>query len=141
MFGKLSKQFGITAIVIAVLVAAGLLVKTRCTPVTPVLPPNPVVAVTPITDIGEINNLNLPDLPSGEKPVTVIPVATPKPSPGIITTPHVVVSDKGNTYIAYVDKIDWGFRLDPRVFIGLSDKPFAGVGFGFFRYWRFNIDY
>lgn len=101
---------------------------------------NPVVSVTPIVDPGEIDNLNLPDLPNNETPAVIIPVATPVPVPGTTITPHVVVSDEGNTYIAYTVKMDFGFKLEPKLVCGYSDSVFFGVGATVFKVWRFETD-
>lgn len=101
---------------------------------------NPVISVTPVIDRVSIDKLNIPVLPNNEKPTIVISVPTPVSQPGKIIIPHVVVSDKGNTFIAYSEKIELRFKIDPKVSLGISDKFLLGVDTTFFSWYRFNAD-
>lgn len=129
-------------IVVGVLGILAILIFTKfgCNPIKPPSPPqgNTPVAVTPTTDPAVLHSL--PALPNNEHPVSVIPVPTPKPNPGVITTPNVVVSDQGNTFVVYTDKIDWGFRFDPKASVGISSHFVLGLDVSWFTYWRFNAD-
>jgi hypothetical protein len=101
-------------------------------------PGAPAVSVTPITDPETLSNL--PPLPNHEKPVSAIPVPVPTPKPGHIIQPAVVMSDAGNTFIVYTDRIDWGLRFDPKASLGISTDLLLGVDVSFFTWWRLNAD-
>jgi hypothetical protein len=101
---------------------------------------NPIISVTPIIDRSSIDKLNIPELPNNEKPTSVIPVPTQVPQPGKIIIPHVVISDKGNTFIAYSEKIELRFKMDPKVSFGVSDKFLLGADLTFFSWYRVNAD-
>lgn len=104
----------------------------------PVVINNPTISVTPVVDPSELEKL--PELPNNEKPVSSIPVPTPVPVVGKIVIPSVVVSDKGNTFVVYSEKVDCGFRVEPKLSAGVSDKLLLGLDATFFTYWRFNAD-
>lgn len=101
---------------------------------------NPTILVTPIVDTKQIQELDI-KLPNYEKAEIVIPVPTPIPVLGKKVTPHVVVSDKGNTYIAYTEKLAIGFRFDPKITMGYSNNIFIGIGTTFFKIWRLETDF
>ena len=116
-----------------------LLLRFRCTPdKPPVVENNPVISVTPIADQAELEKL--PELPNKEKPVYAVPVPTPKPVLGKKVTPSVVVSDKGNTFVVYSEAVDWGFRLEPKLSLGVSEDFLVGMDLTFFTYWKLNAD-
>jgi hypothetical protein len=97
---------------------------------------NPTVYVTP-TSV----NQNVQDhLPSGQTGVTQIDIPPVNQSPGIITQQHVVVTDSGNTLIVSTEKIDWGFRVDPKLILGYSGTLTLGIGTSLFKIWRFDSD-
>lgn len=101
-------------------------------------PGAPAVSVTPITDPGML--ANLPPLPNHENPVSSIPVPLPTPKPGHVIQPAVVVSDAGNTFVVYTDRIDWGLRFEPKASLGISTDLLLGVDVSFFTWWRLNAD-
>ena len=101
-------------------------------------PAAPAVAVTPITDQKLLDEL--PPLPNNEKPVLAIPVDVPEPKPGHVIKPAVVVSSAGNTFVVFTDKVDCGFRFEPKVSIAGSTDFLIGVDVTFFTWWRINAD-
>ena len=138
----MQKRTVVSIISVIVAVLSLVFVLRGCKKPNPPANSTPVAQVTPITNPTQIAHLNLPPLPNHATPVSVIPVPLPVQHPGIITTPNVVVGSDGNTYIANTSRVDWGFRLNPRVSAGLNSDlvPVAGLDVNFFTYWRFNAD-
>lgn len=133
----MKKYFIIGSIVVSLIVINSIL--QYCSKPKVILPDNPVVSVTPTVDPVEIDKLKI-ELPNNEKPKIVVTVPTPVPVLGKKITPHVVVSDKGNTYVAYTEKIDLGFKFQPKVVAGYSNDICLGVGATIFKFWRLETD-
>jgi hypothetical protein len=121
------------------LIIGGLLLNSKsCTDKIIFENPGNVQSANVITDPVELDKL--PKLPNNEKPTIAIPVPTPKPKPGKIVATDVIISDMGNTYIGYTEKIEIGFKCQPKICAGISTDFLLGLDISFFTYWRFNAD-
>lgn len=129
-----------TILVIALAVAVfstSYLLKSGCRAPGPE-PSGPPVSVTPTTDPQTL--ATIPGLPNNDKPVSAIKVQAPIPKPGMKVETYVVAGASGNTYVANVERIDWGFRFDPKASLGISTDLLIGVDVSFFSWWRLNAD-
>jgi hypothetical protein len=106
-------------------------------PVPPVIPGGTTVINTPAHTVTPGVQHQLPSGQHGTSQVDVPPVT---PHPGMIPQQHVVVTDQGNTLVVTTEKLDWGFRLEPKVYLGMSDRVFIGLGANVFTVWRINTD-
>ena len=79
-------------------------------------------------------------LPNGQQGTSQVDIPPVTPHPGMVPQQHVVVTDQGNTLVVTTEKLDWGFRLEPKVYLGMSDRLFIGLGANVFTLWRFNTD-
>ena len=96
-----------------------------------------IMQVKPIKG-NDILKLKLQPMPDKSKPVLAIPIKVPVKKPGVVSSPVVVVSEAGNTFVAIADKIERGFMLEPFMLAGYTDSIFFGVGTSIFTYWRFD---
>lgn len=139
MWKKVFKWTVIIGVVIFVLMFAGK-IWNFLFPTPPVTIPgvndNPVVQVTP----GPITPNVQHQIPAGQHAVAQIDIPPVHNTPGMINQQHVVPTAEGNTLIVTTSKIDWGFRLEPKVFLGYSHGVYAGLGANVFTVWRFNTD-
>jgi hypothetical protein len=132
------KEYIILGCLVALIISASQFFS-QCSKPKIVLPDNPVISVTPITNSMKIRDLKI-TLPNKEEPKIVVTVPTPVPVLGKKVTSHVVVSNKGNTYVAYTEKVDIGFRFEPKLAVGYSNNVCFGVGATIFKVWRFETD-
>lgn len=98
----------------------------------------PVASVTPVTAEAEL--AKLPALPNHDKPIAAVKVPAPTPKPGMKIDSYVVAGASGNTYLANVETIDWGFRFEPKASAAASTDLLLGVDLTFFSWWRLNAD-
>lgn len=98
----------------------------------------PVASTTPVTAPEEL--AKLPALPNNDKPVAAVKVPAPDPKPGMKVDSYVVAGASGNTYLANVETIDWGLRLEPKASAAASTDFLVGVDLTFFSWWRLNAD-
>ncbi len=110
-----------------------------CTQPDPVIQSMPVVSVTPVTNPEELKKL--PTLPNNDKPIAAVKIPAQSAGLGMKNETYVVSGASGNTYVANVESVDWGFRFDPKASIGISRVGMmVGADVSFFSYWRINAD-